>query len=329
MRMPKPKRLILILGAALIGGACILETARPSDTSQVVIVTATPDGAGQNPSQESQLSTTPELTETLAAFTPSLTATFTTTPVTMTAGQSLSCVTGPDWKLYEWVAGIPEGETVTLIARAVPEIPDYYVARTAGGKECWVFGGSSTVSGPASTLPTRETPPLPTVNFVVRNRVHIPLTTVYIRSAGGSSWGSNRIAAPLADMSGETSISITAGYYDVRVLDVLGNVMYESYNRAIGADDAYRILTVDHGDGRSLAEALRDRRRRRIDPHRPDARLHPARRALQRAADALHQRRGGRRHPGLLSGHARDRVQLSGDRETPFNIPKRSGGKRS
>ena len=43
---------------------------------------------------------------------------FTTAPVTMTAGQNLSCVNGPDWILYEWVAAIDKGETVTLTARA-------------------------------------------------------------------------------------------------------------------------------------------------------------------------------------------------------------------
>jgi hypothetical protein len=246
MNIRKTVRLTVLLGAALLGVACIAETAGPGNTPQVIVVTATPEGAAQNPAQESPLSPTEEPAQlTTDALTPTITATYTAAPVTMTAGQELSCVTGPDWRLYEWVTKIPKDATVTLIARAVPEIPDYYVARTGDGKECWAFGGSSVVSGPVATLPVRETPPLPTVSFVVRNRVHIPLTTVYIRSAGDSSWGGNRIASPLADMSGETSISITAGYYDVRVLDVLGNVMYESYNRAIGADDAYRILTVD------------------------------------------------------------------------------------
>jgi hypothetical protein len=234
------------LAAAVIGSACILQNAAPAGTPQVVVVTATPDGAAALPAQETPSGSTPEWTETLAAtFTPSLTATFTRTPVTLTAGQDLSCVTGPDWKLYEWVTKVAKDETVALVARAVPEIPDYYVARTGGGQECWVFGGSSAISGSTADLPVRETPPLPTVNFVVRNRVHIPLTAVYIRSAGGSSWGGNRVSAPINEMTGEAAVAITAGYYDVRVLDIFGHVMHESYNRAIGPDDAYRILTVD------------------------------------------------------------------------------------
>jgi hypothetical protein len=143
------------------------------------------------------------------------------------------------------VTKVAKGETVALVARAVPEIPDYYVALTGDGKECWVFGGSSTITGNAAALPIRETPPLPTVNFVVRNRVHIPLTTVYIRPADDSSWGGNRVSAPINEMTGEAAVSITAGYYDVRVLDIFSHVMYESYNRAIGPDDTYRILTVN------------------------------------------------------------------------------------
>jgi hypothetical protein len=234
----------ILLGAAVIGSACILQTAGPGNTPQVIVVTATTGGASQNPSQEAQPSPTREPTWTLTAvFTPSITATFTTTPVTMTAGQDLSCVTGPDWKLYEWVTKIPKGETVTLIARSVPEIPDYYVARTGDGKECWAFGGSSTISGSTASLPVRETPPLPTVDFIIRNRVYASLISVFIRPAGDSAWGANRLSASMP-INGEAAISITAGYYDVRVLGPFSLAMYEAYNRAIGPDDTYRILEV-------------------------------------------------------------------------------------
>jgi hypothetical protein len=245
MNAVKIPQLAVILGVTIIGSACILQNAAPAGTPQVVVVTATPDGAAALPAQETPSGSTPEWTETLAAtFTPSLTASFTKTPVTLTAGQDLSCVTGPDWKLYEWVTKVAKDETVALVARAVPEIPDYYVAQTGGGKECWVFGGSSTITGNAATLPIRETPPLPTVNFVIRNRINTDLFNVYIRPAGDSSWGANRLAASIP-MNGEASISITAGYYDVRVLGAFSILMYETYNRAIGADDTYRILTVD------------------------------------------------------------------------------------
>ena len=246
MKAEKFLRIFVVLGAALFGSACILEMAAP--TTQIVVATAAnegaiPDSSPQTP--ELLPSPTLEWTQTLTlTFTPSITATFTMTPVTMTAGQALSCVKGPDWKLYEWVAGIAEGETVTLVARAIPEIPDYYVVRKSDGKECWAFAGSSAISGSTASLPVRETPPLPTVNFVVRNRIHLALLSLFIRPAGSAEWGANRMAAPIPDMVGETTVSITAGYYDVRVFDVMGHMMYEAYNRAIGADDTYRILEV-------------------------------------------------------------------------------------
>ncbi|MFN2297292.1 MAG: hypothetical protein ACK2UB_00485, partial [Anaerolineales bacterium] len=97
---------------------------------------------------------------------------------------------------------------------------------------------------PVATLPVRETPPLPTVSFIVRNGVYIDLVDVYIRPAGGSSWGADRLTSPSICIGLEASISITAGYYDVRVLDIYGHAMYEEYNRAIGADANYRTLEV-------------------------------------------------------------------------------------
>jgi hypothetical protein len=245
MKTGKFLRLYLVLGAALFGGACILEAAGPAATQQVVVVTSTPDGTSTSSSPDLQTSPTLELTKFLTpTFTPSITPTFTKEPVTMIAGQDLSCVTGPDWKLYEWVAKIAKDEVVTLIARAVPEITDYYVARKSDGKECWAFGGSSVISGPVASLPVRETPPLPTVSFVVRNRVYTDLVDVYIRPAGDSSWGADRLTSPSICTGLEASFSITAGYYDVRILDPFGHALYEAYNRAIGADATYRILEV-------------------------------------------------------------------------------------
>jgi hypothetical protein len=246
MNMGKIKRWIVVFGAAFLGGACILQAAAgPTPTGQIIVVTATQEGGSQESSWQTPETGSAPATEPTSTLTllPPLTATFTTAPVTMTAGQALSCVKGPDWKLYEWVAGISEGETVTLIARAVPEIPDYYVVRKSNGTECWAFGGSSTISGSTATLPIRETPPLPTVNFVVRNRIYANLISVYIRPAGDSSWGANRLTAPIP-MYGEAAISITAGYYDVRILGPFSLAMYEAYNRAIGADDTFRILEV-------------------------------------------------------------------------------------
>jgi hypothetical protein len=250
MKTAKFIRVFVMLGAVIIGSACILEMAGPASTPQVIVVTATLDGTAAEPSSQGPdllPSSTLEWTATLTqTFTPSLTATFTIAPVTMTAGQALSCVTGPDWKLYEWVAGIADGETVTLVARAVPEIPDNYVVRKSNGTECWAFGGSSAISGSTAALPIRETPPLPTVNFVIQNRIQIPLCDVFIRKAGESSWGADRLVTPpVVVIGGDFTLPITAGYYDVLVRDCGGpTTMYEAYNRAIGSDSTYRILEI-------------------------------------------------------------------------------------
>ena len=228
-------RVIVMIGAALLGGACILQTAAP--TAQFLVVTATPDGTVANPSSQAPDSgTAPTWTLILS---PELTRTATIAQVTLTAGQALSCVKGPDWKLYEWAAGIAEGETVTLIARAVPEIPDYYVVRKSDGMECWAFSGSSTISGSVSSLPVRETPPLPQVTYVIENKVMIPLCEVYIRGKDETVWGANRLSAQIF-INASFGITLTAGYYDVQIMDCAPTVLYEAHDRAIGSDPTYR-----------------------------------------------------------------------------------------
>ncbi len=136
-------------------------------TPQYIVVTATRDTG--NPGQsvpsstlEPILAQTPTLT-----LVPTLTATPTKAEVTMTAGQDLSCVKGPKWDLYDWVAVIKEGETVTLLARAPAEWGEYYYVRMSDGTECWAFGGSSTINGDPSTLPEKEAPPTPTPTVAV------------------------------------------------------------------------------------------------------------------------------------------------------------------
>jgi hypothetical protein len=85
----------------------------------------------------------------------------------MTAGQDLSCVKGPKFDLYDWVAVIKQGETVTLLARASPDWGEYYYVRMSNGTECWAFGGSSTKSGDTASLPVKEAPPTPTPKIMV------------------------------------------------------------------------------------------------------------------------------------------------------------------
>jgi hypothetical protein len=112
--------------------------------------------------------------------------------------------------------------------------------------ECWAFGGSSTISGSTAGLPVRDTPPLPTVNFVIQNRIQIPLCDVFVRKAGESSWGADQLISPPAiSIGSDFTLPITAGYYDVLVRDCgTPTTVYEAYNRAIGSDSAYRIVEI-------------------------------------------------------------------------------------
>lgn len=243
MKTGKTLRMFMILAAAAIGSACILQTSAP--TAQVLVATSTPDGSIPNSSLDALTSPTPELTGILtAAFTPSLTATFTTTPVTMTAGQRLSCVAGPHWILYDWVAAIEEGETVVLTARSTPEWPDYYYGRKSDGKDCWAFGGSSTIHGDPSTLPVREAPPLPTVTYVIGNGVRFEIKSVFIRGKDDTAWGANRLGSGQIDVGGTFSISFTAGFYDVLIQDSHSGVLYAAENVAIGSDPSSNHTTV-------------------------------------------------------------------------------------
>ncbi len=248
MKTEKYIRVFVMLGAALIGSACILEMAGPASTPQVIVVTATLQGSAAEPSSQAPdllPSPTLEWTATLTqTFTPSLTASFTIAPVTMTAGQRLSCVKGPHYILYEWVTAIEEGETVVLTARSAPEWPDYYYVRKTDGTECWAFGASSTITGNAAGLPVREAPPLPQVNYTIANKTGLVVTSVKIRPMESSDWGANRLGAPIA--AGTTSsLTVTAGFYDVLIQDGWGGALYEKYDSPIGSDPNYRTVDLD------------------------------------------------------------------------------------
>ncbi len=246
MKTAKFPQMIVVLGAALFGSACILQMAAP--TTQIVVVTATREGIAAEPSSQAPdllPSPTLEWTQTLTlTFTPSITATFTKEPVTMTAGQTLSCVKGPHWILFEWVAAIPEGETVTLTARSTAEWPDYYYVRKGDGTECWAFGASSTIHGDPATLPLREAPPLPTITLVVENKTHVPLGDLYIRGKNETNWGADRLGAGTVAPGASFSLSLTAGFYDVQIRDTHTSILYVKEDAPIGADQNTRFISV-------------------------------------------------------------------------------------
>jgi hypothetical protein len=162
----------------------------------------------------------------------------------MTAGQDLSCVKGPHWILYEWVAKITEGETVTLLARSTSDWPDYFYVRKSDATECWAFGGSSTVSGNIYSLPERDAPPLPQVVYTIENKTGLRVPVVFIRGKDETVWGANRLAAIL--YPGETvNLTLTAGFYDVKILDEAFFALYEEHDRPIGSDPDYHYTLLD------------------------------------------------------------------------------------
>ncbi|GEM_PF-4035738 len=235
--------LMLLPAMMTLGSACILEAAAgPTPTPQIIVVPG--DGGGtaaeSSPTPETILELTPTWT-----LTPQPTNTATTAPVTMTAGQDLSCVTGPHWILYAWVARIEEGETVVLLARSGPDWPDYYYARKSDGKECWAFGASSTISGNAAGLPVREAPPLPQVTFTVENRTYLRVLDIYIRGKDAASWGSNRLgASPL--LHGATfHLTLTAGFYDVLIRDHHTGVLFEKHDTPIGPEVSSSVIIFE------------------------------------------------------------------------------------
>jgi hypothetical protein len=227
--------------------ACNLTiTPRPTANPQFIVVTAT-GTAGQSAPllPSSTLGPTATLTPTLT-FTPTPTATATTPPVTMTAGQTLSCVKGPHWILYGWVTSIAKGETVTLLGKASSEWEEYYYVRKSDGTECWAFGGSSTKSADPSSLPVKEAPPLPTVTYQIDNKTGLSVCDVLIRAKGESAWGADRLGAGTIAPGSTFSLNITAGFYDVLIRDCYAAALYEKYNRAIGSDPDYHYTLLNN-----------------------------------------------------------------------------------
>ena len=241
-------RLLVPLTAMAVGSACFLERiGGPAPTSQVVYVTATVNGGRSGESTPSP--TIESILDLTATWTPTPEPTHTATvaPVTMTAGQALSCVTGPHWILYEWVAGIAEGETVTLLARSTADWPDYFYVRTSGGKECWAFGGSSTISGNALSLPEREPPPLPEFTFSVTNNTYQDIYFIYIRGKDETAWGRDVMPGAVPLKHGQTfRLTLTAGFYDVQLRDHSNTtVLFEKIDAPMGPEPSSSVIVYD------------------------------------------------------------------------------------
>ncbi|MBN2086186.1 MAG: hypothetical protein JW748_13285 [Anaerolineales bacterium] len=239
-------RLLVPLAVMAVGSACILEAASgPTPTPQVIVIagdgqTGSPDSAAASPTLETFLGLTPTWTLTAQPA-----STGTAAPVTLTAGQDLSCVAGPHWILFDWVARVGEGETVPLLAKAAPEWPDYFFARTAGGEECWIFGGSSTIRGDAAGLPVRDAPPLPAITFTIENRTHLPVSTLRIRLQAETVWGTNLLAGHTIGAGETYGVPLTAGFYDVRIMDSRSGILHEVHDAPIGPEPSSRVIVLD------------------------------------------------------------------------------------
>jgi len=226
-------RLIVPTAALFLGGGCI-----PGGAADP---TGSPVPAAATPTVESISTFPPTFT-----FTTKTTRTATITPVTMTAGEDLSCGKGPHAILYEHIADIAEGEIVTLLAKAAPEYPGYYFARTAGGMECWLFGGGSTISGNAAALPVRDAPPLPEITITVQNKTFLYVVDVFIRGDDATGWGVDRLAGGFIAPEGTFTLAITAGFYDLQMRDSMGGILFEKDGIPIGPESPYRNTVLDY-----------------------------------------------------------------------------------
>ncbi len=98
-------------------------------------------------------SETPTLTETLP-FTP------TPTQPTITAQQNTNCRRGPG-PIYERVGSLNIGQTSLVFGRNSSSTWWYIENPARPGTYCWVWGGSTTVSGATAELPVFTPPPPP------------------------------------------------------------------------------------------------------------------------------------------------------------------------
>ncbi len=231
-----PIRVTIPLAVLMVCGACTTEA-----------VAVPPIGSPPVTGQAGSTSAEPVFTP-IPSLTPALKPTATTTrpPAAMTAGEDLSCGKGPDAALYEHVADIAIGETVTLLAKAPPGWEEYYFVRKSNGAECWAFGGSSTTSGDPALLPVREAPPLPEITLAIQNNTYMYVVDIFIRRKGEAGWGADRLEGNFIAPEGRISLTLTAGYYDMQMKDSMGGILFNKEDIAIGPASPYRNIVMDY-----------------------------------------------------------------------------------
>ena len=165
-------------------------------------------------------------------------------PPTLIASQLLSCVSGPHWQLFKWEGRVEKGEVVTLLAKSSSDWNEYYFIEKANGSTCWVYGVSSEKTGNYQSLPIREAPPLPEITYRIENKTGLNVCTVLIRPEDDTVWGGDWLGADIIPPEGIYDFDLTAGFYDVQVIDCWGGILYEGYDRTIGSDDDYRYTLL-------------------------------------------------------------------------------------
>lgn len=152
----------------------------------------------QQPSQEGE-PPVPTFTFTpLFSETPTVTATlpFTPTPTqpTISAKQNTNCRKGPG-PIYERVGALNIGQTALVYGRNSSSTWWYIENPNRTGSYCWVWGGSTTVSGATADLPVYTPPPPPATatTTLPANGVAFELTFVDKHKCGGDWYAYFRV----------------------------------------------------------------------------------------------------------------------------------------
>jgi hypothetical protein len=228
MRLLVPSAFIIILSCACNPGEAANQTGLP-------------DPAAASPILETGLRPAPS--STIAA---KATKTASVAFPTLTTGRDQSCMSGPHGFLYEHIADIAEGETVSLLAKAPPEWEEYFFVRKSNGTECWAFGGSSKKCGDLAALPARDAPPLPSITLTIQNNTYLYVVDIFIRGKDGTDWGADRLAGSFIAPEGKTSLTLTAGFYDMQMKDSMGGILFDKADIPFGPESPYRDTVLDY-----------------------------------------------------------------------------------
>lgn len=148
--------------------------------------------AEQQPPQEGE-PLTPTFTFTpLFSETPTETATlpFTSTPTqpTITAQQNTNCRKGPG-PIYERVGALNIGQSALVYGRNSTSSWWYIENPNRPGSYCWVWGGSTTVSGATAELPVYTPPPPPATATTTLTASGVAFEVTYVdKHKCGGDW---------------------------------------------------------------------------------------------------------------------------------------------